>query len=112
MKNTRRHQRIPYAGPIRVSWTDASGEPKFAFGKCIEVSESGLRVEVPVSIPERATVQLNAERIKFAGSSTVKRVEQRGTRYVLGLELSASMTEKAIAVLREPWELRKETPVR
>ncbi len=112
MKDGRRHHRIPYAGPIRVSWQDPSGNPCFAMGKCIEVSESGLRFEVTVNIPERTIVQMNAERIKFSGSATVRHVERRGARFVLGLELSQSMTQKAVAALREPWALRSETPVR
>jgi hypothetical protein len=111
MKEGRRHRRIPYAGPIRLSWSDPSGNPRFAMGKCIEVSESGLRVEVPANIPERTILQLNAERIKFAGSSTVRHTERHGAKYILGLELSQSMTEKAVAAIREPWALRSETPV-
>lgn len=110
MKDGRRHQRIPYAGPIRLSWTDNTGAPKFATGKCIEVSEAGIRIEVPVNISNRTVVQLNAEKIKFAGSSSVRHVERHGTKYILGLELSQSMTQKAIAALREPWALR-DTPV-
>src|SRR5258708_2433830 len=110
MKEGRRHHRIPYAGPIRVSWPDASGNPCFAIGKCIEVSESGLRIEVSANIPARTILQMNAERIKFSGSATVRHVERRGAKYILGLELSQAMTEKAVASLREPWALR-ETPV-
>jgi hypothetical protein len=111
MKDTRRHRRIPYAGPIRLSWSDPSGSPKFVIGKCIEVSESGLRIEVAAAIPERTIVQLNAERIKFAGSATVRHLERHGAKFLLGLELSQSMTEKAAAAIREPWALRSETPV-
>jgi hypothetical protein len=112
MKDGRRHHRIPYAGPIRVSWSDASGNPCFAMGKCIEVSESGLRIEVAVNIPARTIIQMNAERIKFSGSATVRHVKTHGAKFILGLELSQSMTQKAVAALREPWALRSETHVR
>src|SRR5579864_4548026 len=111
MKEARRHRRIPYTGPIRIGWTDASGSPRFAMAKCIEVSESGIRVEVPVNIAARTTLQINAERIKLAGSATVKHVVRHGAKYLLGLELSQSLNEKAAAALREPWALRHETPV-
>lgn len=110
MKDGRKHHRIPYAGPVRLSWTDITGSARFTIGKCIEVSEAGIRIEVTVNIASRTLVQLNAERIKFAGSSTVRHVERHGAKYILGLELSQSMTEKAMAALREPWALR-DTPV-
>ena len=106
MKEGRRHSRIPYVGPIRISWDEPSGNPRFAMGKCIEVSESGMRVEISTSIPARSAVTLNAERIKLAGSATVKHVARHGSKFILGLELSQSMTEKAVASLREPWALR------
>ena len=111
MKDGRRHHRMPYTGPIRLSWTDASGNPAFATAKCIEISESGMRVEVPVNVPARTILQLNADRIKLAGSSTVRHSVRQGAKYLLGLELSQAMTDKAMAALREPWALRKETPV-
>jgi hypothetical protein len=102
MNESRRHHRIPYAGPIRVGWSDSTGSPRFAVAKCIEVSESGIRIEVSVNIPERTVLQMNAERIKFAGSGTVKHTVRRGAKYILGLELSHSMGAKAVAALREP----------
>jgi hypothetical protein len=111
MKEGRRHHRIPYTGPIRLSWVDASGNPAFTMAKCIEVSESGIRVEVPVNIPARTILQLNAEKIHLAGACTVRHAVRQGAKHFLGLELSQSMTEKAIAALREPWALRKESPV-
>ena len=111
MKEARRHHRIPYSGSIRISWVEPSGSPRFANGKFIEVSESGMRIEVPVNIPARTAIQLNAERIKLAGSATVKHVVRHGAKYLLGLELSQTLQEKTIIALREPWALRNETPV-
>jgi hypothetical protein len=110
MKEGRRHRRIPYVGPIRVSWDEPSG-PRYAMGKCIELSESGARVEVPMNLPVRTSIRLNAERIKLTGSASVRHVSRHGAKYILSLELSQSMTEKVAATIREPWALRGETPV-
>jgi len=111
MKEARRHRRIPYSGTIRISWTDPSGSPRFANAKCIEVSESGMRLEVPVNVPERTMVMLNAERIKLAGSAWVRHTVRHGAKYLLGLELSQPLSDRAKAALSEPWALRNETPV-
>jgi hypothetical protein len=110
LREGRRNHRIPYAGPIRISWDEPSG-PRFAMGKCIELSESGIRVEVPVNVAVRTSLTLNAERIKLAGSASVRHVTRHGAKYILGLELSQSMMEKVVVAIREPWALRKETPI-
>jgi hypothetical protein len=97
-KNIRRHRRIPYTGPIRVSW-DERGEPRFAMGKCVDISEDGLRIEVPKPVPRGASIHLAAERIKLAGAATVKHSARRGAMYLLGLELSRAVLQRTIAGL-------------
>ncbi len=110
MKEGRRHSRIPYAGPVRVSWTGPTGDPAFTLGKCVEVSESGMRLEVPVQIPVRTSILLNAERIKLSGPATVRHCVRTGAKYVLGLELSQAMSDNAMAALRQPRALRSDNP--
>jgi hypothetical protein len=111
MKDARRHGRIPYLGPLRISWIEPSGEPRFAMAKCIDVSEAGLRIELSVGIPLRTPITLNAERIKMSGPASIKHVARRGAKYILGLELSQALQKQAAAALREPWALRSPSPV-
>ena len=97
-KDVRRYQRIPYAGPIRVSWEER-GQPCFAIGKSIDISQRGMRIEVIPAVPSGITVQLAVERIRFAGSAAVKRVGRSGSKHLLGLELLHPVPEKTIAEL-------------
>lgn len=94
--NIRRHGRIPYTGPVRVSWQDSDGQSRYMMAKCIDVSEGGLRIESSEPIPARAVILLNAERLKVSGSATVKHVVRRGSKYLLGVELNAALLEKAL----------------
>jgi hypothetical protein len=87
-KDARRHDRVPFVGPVRLSWEDARGEARFAHAKCVDVSESGMRIESPTPIPNGARIQLNAERIKLSGTATVKHSIRYGSKYVLGVELA------------------------
>ncbi len=105
-KNARRHDRFPFVGPVRLSWEDARGEARFAQAKCIDVSESGMRIESPVPIPSGTRIQLNAERIKLSGTATVKHAARYGSKYVLGIELAQIAGEKTAAAFREPQALR------
>jgi hypothetical protein len=99
-KDTRRHDRIPYLAAVRISWEDAHGLRKYAQARCLDVSEDGLLIEVPEPIPVHSTVSLRAEAIKLAGSGTVKHVTRRGSKMVLGLELSHALRDQALALIR------------
>jgi hypothetical protein len=106
-RESRRHQRIPYLGPIRISWEDERGLPKFVQGRCFDVSEKGLRIEVSQPIPINSRISLRADRINLGGSAVVKHVARQGSKYILGLELSQATRDEILAVICEPWALRK-----
>ena len=76
-KEARRNRRIPYSGSVRLSWEDPRGS-RFALGRCIDISETGLRVELPVTIPMHTAVLLTAERIGLSGSASVKHLARFG----------------------------------
>jgi len=105
-KDARRHHRVPLVGPVRLSWEDARGESRFAQAKCIDVSESGIRMECPVSIPSGTRVQLSAERIRLSGTARITHATPYGGKYILGAELAQRTEPKIAAALREPWALR------
>jgi hypothetical protein len=102
-RDLRRHQRIPFLGPLHIAWEEDYGSPKYARGKCLDVSEGGLRIEVEVfePIPVRSRVSLRADRINLHASGTVKHAARRGSTYIVGLELSQALSEQALAVIRD-----------
>lgn len=69
--------------------------------KCLDLSEGGLRVEAPQSIPARTPVSLRAEGIQFSGNASVKHQRRQGSNYVLGLELSEALRDKVLAAIRK-----------
>ena len=93
-------------GPIRLSWEDERGQPRFVQAKCLDISESGLRVETSQPIPLRTGLILRAERINLSGPATVRHSQRYGAKYILGIELSQVLHEKTLAMVREPWALR------
>ena len=99
MSTKRRHERILYNGPVRISWEDERGEIMYAAGKCVDISEAGLRIEVSEPVPMRTYVTLRADRINISGTAVVKHIARRSTRYILGLELSQQMRDQAFAKL-------------
>jgi PilZ domain len=97
-KNLRRHRRIPFLGPIRISWEE-SGQSRFAMTRCIDLSETGLRIESPYPVPNGATVMLQSERIKLQGAATVKHSVRHGSKFLLGLQLTRAILGDTIAEL-------------
>ena len=90
MKELRRHRRLAYSGPLQVSWEER-GQRRYIRGKCSNVSEGGLRLEVPVPIPLGTTVLLSAERIKISGAARVRNSRRFGARYLIGVELAQTL---------------------
>jgi hypothetical protein len=110
-KDARRNNRMPYTGPIRISWEAENDEPRYTEGKCLDISEAGIRIEVRAPIAVRTRVSLHAPRIKLSGSGSVKHVVRNSTRYIIGVELGQTLREQALAAIREPWALRKPSAV-
>ncbi len=101
-RDHRQHERLPYTGPVRISWEDEQGLVRYAHAKCLDISVDGLRVEVAELIPIRSRLLLRADRINFSGSATVRSVAWRGCKYILGLNLSQVQSAKALALIRVP----------
>ncbi|HEY1758950.1 MAG TPA: PilZ domain-containing protein [Bryobacteraceae bacterium] len=100
-KDIRRHGRTAYLGKVTISWEDTPGVPKYASGKCVDVSEGGMRIESPVRIAAYTNVSVRADQIKLVGSATIKHVERDGLKYILGLELSQALRDRTLSVIRE-----------
>jgi hypothetical protein len=89
-KESRRHHRLSYSGPVLVSWQDR-GETRFARGKCLDIGEGGLRLELPVAVPAATQVSLRLERIRISGSARVRHTIRYAGKYLMGVELSQAL---------------------
>jgi hypothetical protein len=90
---------------VAVSWT-VNDEPRYTRGRCIDVSEAGLRLELPVAVATGTDISLNAERIKISGQARVRHCTRYGAKYLAGVELSQALRNNALAALRDPQNLR------
>lgn len=106
-KDLRRHPRLPYLGRVRISWEDTHGTPKYALANCMEISEGGVRIETPEPIPVYARVSLRVEQINLVGSAAVKHIARRGSKYVLGLEMSQPVRDRTLDLIREGKEPKR-----
>jgi hypothetical protein len=102
-KEKRHYRRIHCVKPIRISWEE-KGEPRFVYAKCIEISENGLRIELPYQVRAGSTILLREDSLGLATSATVKHLIRKGGKCMLGLHLRQSILAKTIALLDCPPE--------
>jgi len=70
------------------------GEQKFAYARILDVSESGMRVELREPLAKQAYVSLRAEQIGLQGSASVRSCVKQGGKYLAGLEFSGGLKWK------------------
>ena len=87
----RRHARAEKSSAIQISWPDRSGLDRVMNGKCLDVSESGMRVEVPESIDRQTYVTVQSTALALHGRASVRTCARKGMKYILGLEFSGGL---------------------
>jgi len=92
--NLRRHDRIETRSLIQLVWKDQLGNEKFTKARTLDVSESGLRLEVPERIPERSYVTFRVDELSLHGTASVRSCQGKGIKFIVGLEFSAGMKWK------------------
>jgi hypothetical protein len=93
-RGLRRHERTEESATVQVMWKDRDGGDKFAQARTLDISELGMRIEVPEAVPERSYVILRCDKLKLSGTASVRSCQRKGNRYWIGLEFSVGMKWK------------------
>ena len=91
----RRHSRIEKSSPVRIVWQDRSGTGRLVNGRSLDISPSGIRVEVPEPIDKQTYVTVQCNALGLHGTASVRTCTRKGLRFVVGLEFSGGMQWKA-----------------
>lgn len=87
----RRDSRVPAAERVLVTWRDREGNEKFAYAQTVDVSEFGMRIQVPEPLPERGYVTFRADSLDLQGTASVRSCVRKGAKYLAGLEFSGGL---------------------
>jgi hypothetical protein len=93
-KGTRRHDRTEHSEMVQVMWKDRAGGDKFTNARTLNISEVGMRIEVPEPLQERSYVMLRCDKLKLNGRASVRTCQRKGSRYLVGLEFAVGMKWK------------------
>ena len=101
MCSVRRHERLPLEVPIILTYEDAARGMQYVRGRSLDISASGMRVEVPHSIPLRSYVTVNSQKVSLAVNASVRHSVANRGKYLLGLEFNCPMKALAERLAKE-----------
>ena len=80
------HPRRPMSGPVEVSWKYSPSLEWHSHGRCLDVSEGGLKMELPDPIDVFERIKFRAEHADLAGTASVRHCSRVGAIYVIGVK--------------------------
>ena len=87
----RRPGRINLSTPVAMTWADADGAARYARGRTLDLSASGMRIEVQNALPVWIYVTVNAHKISLTTTASVRHCVRHRGKYLIGLEFSCPM---------------------
>jgi len=90
----RRDERKSATEMVELTWKDRSGQEKFAKARSLDISELGMRIEVPEPLEKQAYVTLRSDALSLHGRASVRSCTRQGTKYLVGLEFSGGLKWK------------------
>jgi hypothetical protein len=88
----RRQDRQPCEHNVTVNWRDARGENKFAIARAIDISQSGIRLQMPEAPPLHSYVMLRAGKLGLMGNASVRHcLRTAASKFAVGAEFTAGL---------------------
>jgi hypothetical protein len=90
----RRHVRSTQSARVQVVWKDRQGVDRLSSGTIVDVSESGVRIELSDPLEKHSYVTLHSASLGLQGSASVRTCTRKGVKYFVGLELTGGLKWK------------------
>jgi hypothetical protein len=91
----RRQDRRPCDHKITVAWRDLPGQDKFAHATAVDISELGLRLQMPEELPRQAYLAISAAKLGLMGHASVRHCARiGGAKFSIGVEFTAGLRWK------------------
>ena len=90
-RDLRRRRREASDSSVLVMWCDEAGEDRYVNARALDVSEIGLRLQIPVRIRERSYVTLRSDALGIHGRASVRYSKRSGNAYIMGVEFAAGL---------------------
>src|ERR1700689_1878387 len=88
----RRQERQSCEHNVTLIWRDSRGDNKFATVRATDISESGMRLQMPEAPPVHTYVTLRATTLGLIGSASVRYCARTtASKYTVGAEFTAGL---------------------
>jgi hypothetical protein len=84
----RRHDRDEKSSPIQMVWKDRTGVDRYVVGRSLDISASGMRIEIADAIESHTYVTISCTGLGLQGSASVRSCTRKGMKFIAGLEFS------------------------
>lgn len=86
--NSRRKTRHNAQGSMQILWEDSAGREKMLMAQLLNVSMSGLQMQLPERIPVQTAVSCSAPKLGVSGRGVVRYCNPSKGKFLIGLEFS------------------------
>ena len=91
-KDLRRYRRyLVDAGILQVSWLDATGKMKMTRTRALNISSTGIAIELPEAAMPLSMVRFQSDKYKVRGAGAVRHCHKKGTKFIVGLEFTEGL---------------------
>lgn len=96
MSSERRNEpRVRRNDEVIIEWTDASYDAHHVRARCLDLSATGMRLQLDSPVPAGQYIQFAVPTGDFRGSATVRFVRPEGDSFVAGLKFAWQMKTNA-----------------
>lgn len=80
---------------VTVMWRGSQGEDKYISTKAVDISELGLRLQMPESIQRQTYLVVSSPKLGLSGQASVRHSgRMRGAKFAVGVEFASGMRWK------------------
>jgi hypothetical protein len=88
----RRQDRQACDHTVTVLWQDPGGQDKFVNAKALDISECGLRLQMPEAMATQRYLTIRAPKLGLLGHASVRHcARSAGSTFVIGVEFTAGL---------------------
>jgi len=85
---------------VQLMWKDGSGRENFTRGRGVDLSEAGMRIELPHKLEPGTYITFSSSKPGLQGSASVRSCTRRGTQFAIGLEFGGGLKWKPATAKR------------
>ena len=79
------------AGILQVSWLDVTGKMKMTRTRAINISNTGIAIELPEAAMPLSMVRFQSDKFKVRGAGAVRHCHRKGNKFIVGLEFTEGL---------------------